>query len=105
MFSIVVRFDLKDAAAAGEFDELVAAMLPEIAAKESGTVVYATHTVEGEPLARVFYELYADHEAHAAHEQQQHMQAFFAARPRLVAETRAERLTLGPETGAAGPGV
>ncbi len=99
MFSIVVRFDLKDAGAAEEFDALVAQMLPEIAAHEAGTLIYATHTVENEPLARVFYELYADSDAHAAHEKQSHMQAFFDARPRLVANTRAERMMLGPATG------
>lgn len=99
MFSIAVRFDLKDAAAAEEFDALVAQMLPEIAANEAGTLIYATHTVENEPLARVFYELYADRDAHAAHEKQPHMEAFFAARPRLVANTRAEMMTLGPATG------
>ncbi|HEX3815793.1 MAG TPA: antibiotic biosynthesis monooxygenase [Mycobacteriales bacterium] len=99
MFSIVVRFDLKDEAAAAEFDGLVAQMLPEITANEPGTLIYATHTVEGEPLGRVFYELYADRAAHAAHEAQEHMRAFFDARPRLVAATRAEFLTLGAAKG------
>ncbi|TNM64687.1 NUDIX domain-containing protein [Streptomyces sp. NP160] len=65
--SIAVRFDLPDAAALAAFDELVADVLPGFAADEPGTLTYVVHAVEGEPLARVFFEEYAEG-GHAAHE-------------------------------------
>ena len=68
MFALVVRFDLHDQDAAAAFDALVADVLPQITALEPGTLVYATHTVEDEPLARVFYEVYTDRDGHRAHE-------------------------------------
>lgn len=68
MQGLVVRFDLEDEASAGAFDALVARTLPSIVADEPGTLQYSVHAVEGEPLARVFYELYADAHAFAAHE-------------------------------------
>ena len=68
MQALVVRFDLVDADAAGRFDALVAQTLPSIDADEPGTLQYAVHAVVDEPLARVFYEVYADAGAFAAHE-------------------------------------
>lgn len=65
--AIAVRFDLPDAAALAAFDELVADVLPGFAADEPGTLTYVVHAVEGEPLARVFFEEYAEG-GHAAHE-------------------------------------
>lgn len=65
--SIAVRFDLPDAAALAAFDALVADVLPGFAADEPGTLTYVVHAVEGEPLARVFFEEYAEG-GHAAHE-------------------------------------
>jgi quinol monooxygenase YgiN len=68
-FGLVVRFRL----AAGHeerFDELVAATLAGIRDHEPGTLVYASHAVEGEPGVRVFYELYRDRAAFEAHEAQ-----------------------------------
>ncbi len=68
MQALVVRFDLVDPAAAERFDALVAGTLPGIVADEPGTLQYAVHAVADEPLARVFYEAYADADAFAAHE-------------------------------------
>jgi quinol monooxygenase YgiN len=67
-FALVVRFDLPTSAAATAFDALVRDVVPGILSEEPGTLVYATHAVDGEPLARVFYEAYRDRSAHAAHE-------------------------------------
>ncbi len=99
MFAIVVRFNLRDADAADEFDQVVAELVTQIEAHEPGTLVYATHTVDGDPLARVFYELYADRAAHAAHEQQPHTAVFLADRDRWVTSFRVEFLGDGPAKG------
>ncbi len=79
-FGLVVRFTLRDEAAAAGFDELVAQTLPEIRKHEPGTLAYVVHSVPGEVLTRVFYELYADKAAFEAHEEQEHTKRFLAAR-------------------------
>lgn len=101
MFALVVRFDLHDTAAATAFDALVAEVLPQIAAHEPGTLVYATHVVEDEPLARVFYEVYADRDAHRAHEAAPHTAHFLAAKDRHVASVRVDFLTTPTGKGVA----
>ncbi|MGY0230276.1 putative quinol monooxygenase [Longispora urticae] len=94
MFALVVRFDCRDEAAAAEFDELTAGAVAQITAKEPGTLVYATHRVDGEPLARVFYEMYRDREAFQSHEDAPHVREFHARKnPLLVGEPRVEFLT------------
>ena len=91
--ALVVRFDVRDEAAAARFDELTAVVVAAVAAHEPGTLVYATHTVGDEPLARVFYEVYADDAAFAAHEEAAHVVAFHAAKESLlVGEPRVEFL-------------
>ncbi len=101
VFALVVRFDLHDTAAATAFDALVAEVLPQIAAHEPGTLVYATHVVEDEPLARVFYEVYTDRDAHRAHEAAPHTAHFLAAKDRLVASARVDFLTTPTGKGVA----
>jgi quinol monooxygenase YgiN len=96
MFVLVVRFDCRDAAAAARFDVLTAEAVREITAKEPGTVLYATHAVEGEPLARVFYEVYRDRLAFEAHEAAEHVKQFHAAKDPLLTGARVEFLTPGP---------
>jgi len=44
------------------------------------------HTVEGEPGARVFYELYRDREAFQAHERQPHVVTFLGQRDQYMAQ-------------------
>jgi quinol monooxygenase YgiN len=68
MFVLVVRFDLRDEVAAAQFDRLTREAVRRIAEREPGTLLYLTHHVDGEPLARVFYEVYRDREAFRAHE-------------------------------------
>ena len=60
MFGLCVRFTCKDEASAEAYDRLVAETVEAIKANEPGTLVYATHLVEGQPLQRIFYELYRD---------------------------------------------
>ncbi len=93
MFALVVRFDLHDTEAAAAFDALTADVLPLITAHEPGTLVYATHAVADEPLARVFYEVYTDADAHRAHEAAPHTAQFLAAKDRYVASARVDFLT------------
>lgn len=84
MYGLTVRFELRDDNSAKAFDALVAETLPQIKAREAGTVVYAVHEVEDEPLARVFYELYADRGAFEQHEREAHVRRFLSEREQHV---------------------
>ncbi|MBF6286896.1 putative quinol monooxygenase [Nocardia cyriacigeorgica] len=95
MFALVVKFNLRDPEKAAAFDQLVVETLREIAEHEPGTLVYATHVVEGEPLARIFYEVYRDREAFDEHERQPHTRRFLDRRGEFVADFRVELLTPG----------
>lgn len=102
MFGLVVRFMLKDGAAA-DFDRLVGETVPEIHKHEPGTLVYAVHQVEGEPQIRVFYELYRDRAAFEEHERQEHTIRFLAERHRyLSGPPHVDFLTLQTAAGAVG---
>ena len=110
MFSLVVRFDVRDAAAAARFDVLTAEVVEMITAQEPGTLVYATHRVAGDPLGRVFYEVYADEAAFGVHEEAAHVVRFHTLKaPLLQSEPRVELLWPGPaslgraHTGMPGP--
>lgn len=94
MFALVVRFDCPDDDAAAGFDALVAALLPQIAAHEPGTLSYAVHTVEDAPRSRVFYECYRDRHAFAEHERQPHTTHFLHERLAFTSGTRVELLTM-----------
>ncbi len=92
MFALVVRFDVQ-AGTEDAFDQLVAETTANIRAEEPGTVLYLCHRVQGEPGARVFYELYQDNEAFQAHEVAQHVKDFHARRrPMMAGPERVEFL-------------
>jgi quinol monooxygenase YgiN len=100
MVGLIVRFDLSGEESAAQFDRLTAEAVAQIAAKEPGTLVYLTHRVTGEPLARLFYEVYADEAAFQRHEQAQHIIEFHARKnPLLASEPRVQFLTPGPGKG------
>ena len=100
MVGLFVRFDIRDGESARLFDELTAEAVAVITAREPGTLVYATHAVSGEPLARVFYEIYADEAAFRAHEEAPHVVDFHARKNRLLArEPRVEFFVPGPAKG------
>jgi quinol monooxygenase YgiN len=102
VIGIVVRFDVVDQAAAEEFDRLTAAVVERITTDEPGTLVYVTHRVEGEELARVFYEIYADDAALQAHEDAPHVREFHATKePLLAGPPRVEYVVPGPGKGSA----
>lgn len=94
MFGLCVRFTCRDADNAAGFDRLVAETVPEIRKHEPGTIVYAVHSVEGEPLQRIFYELYRDRAALDAHEAQPHTRRFLAERGQYLAGREVDRLSL-----------
>ncbi|XVV05081.1 putative quinol monooxygenase [Actinosynnema sp. CA-248983] len=93
MFGLVVRFELKDEAAAAGFDALVAETAPMIRSVEPGTLHYIVHTVVDAPLSRVFYEIYRDKEAFEDHEAQPHVKRFLEQREQYLASYRVEFLT------------
>ena len=92
MFAIAVRFDLKDDDAVRDFDSLVTQMCDGIAALEPETLVYAVHSVEDAPLARVFYEVYASRAAHAHHEANPSTHRFLSQVDALTTSVRVEFL-------------
>ena len=99
MFALVVRFDCRDQAAVTRFDQLTAEVVAEITAKEPDTLLYATHSVEGAPLARIFYEIYRDRDAFEAHETADHVRQFHTQKDPLLVGSRVEWLTAGPSKG------
>jgi quinol monooxygenase YgiN len=92
-FGLVVRFTVKDGHEAA-FDALAAGILDSVRREEPRTLVYACHTVESDPSARVFYELYADRSAFDHHEDQPHTKQFLAAREPLLDATEVAFLRL-----------
>jgi quinol monooxygenase YgiN len=94
MFGLCVRFRCRDDDSAAGFDRLVAETVPEIRKREAGTIVYAVNAVEGQPLKRIFYELYRDRAAFDAHEEQPHIRRFLAERDQYLASVEVDFLTL-----------
>jgi quinol monooxygenase YgiN len=92
MYTLVVRFDLPDQDKAAAFDALAAQAIPVIRANEPGTLTYVPYRVEGEPLARMFFEVYQDAEAHDEHGRQPHTVECLAAIRALVTSVRVEQL-------------
>ena len=73
MIAVLIRFELKDEAAARGFDALAKDTVAAVQASEPETLIYAVHKVEDAPLSRVFYELYASPDAQRHHESTEHM--------------------------------
>ena len=102
MFGLSVRFTCKDSGSAEGFDALVAETVPQIRQHEPGTLVYAVHTVEGQPLQRIFYELYRDKAAFEAHEAAPHTRRYLDERDQYLASTEVDWLTLQTGKGTGG---
>jgi len=100
-FGLIVRFTLQPGHEE-QFDDLAAVTVAEIAQHEPGTLLYVSHTVEDEPQTRIFYELYRDHAAFEAHEQQPHVRHFLAAREAHVERFEVDRLSLAAYAGIGG---
>src|SRR6266498_3782391 len=102
VFALVVRFDVRPELVE-DFDRLVAETAPSIREREPGTLIYAVHGVDGEPNARLFYELYRDRAAFDEHERQPHVVRFLRERGRHLSGVRVEFLT--PPSGKGLPDV
>ncbi|MFC7326878.1 putative quinol monooxygenase [Marinactinospora rubrisoli] len=102
MFGLVVRFTLKDPESAGGFDELVGQTISKIRDNEPATLVYAVHQVEGQPLQRIFYELYRDRAAFDFHEEQPYIKRFLAQREDYLSSTVVDFLNLQSVKGVEG---
>ncbi|HEY8478246.1 MAG TPA: antibiotic biosynthesis monooxygenase [Spirillospora sp.] len=77
------------------FDRLAADLVKAAIAVEPDTVVFACHEVVGGPTQRIFYQLFRDEAAFAAHRQQPHLKRFLAeSRPHVLA-TNVIELRLG----------
>ena len=102
MFGLCVRFTCKDEASAAAYDRLVAETIEGIKTDEPGTLVYASHLVEGQPLQRIFYELYKDKTAFEAHGTAPHTRRYLAERDQYLAGTEVDWLTLQSGKGTGG---
>jgi quinol monooxygenase YgiN len=102
MFGLFVRFTCKDQASAEAYDRLVAETVEAIKANEPGTLVYASHLVDGKPLQRIFYELYRDKAAFEAHEASLHTRHYLDQRDQYLASTEVDWLTLQTGKGTDG---
>jgi quinol monooxygenase YgiN len=102
MFGLFVRFTCKDQASAEAYDKLVAETIEAIKTDEQGTLVYASHLVDGEPLQRIFYELYKDKDAFEAHEAAPHTRRYLDQRGQYLASTEVDWLTLQAGKGTGG---
>ena len=102
MFGLCVRFTCKDQASAEAYDQLVAETVEGIKASEPGTLVYTAHLVEGQPLQRIFYELYRDRAAFEAHQAAPHTRRYLDQRDQYLARTEVDWLTLQTGKGTGG---
>ena len=102
MFGLCVRFTCKDEANAEAYDRLAAETIEAIKAHEPGTLVYASHLVDGQPLQRIFYELYRDKAAFEAHEAALHTRRYLAERDQYLTTTEVDWLTLQTGKGTGG---
>ena len=102
MLGLSVRFTCKDEAAAQAYDKLAAEAVEGIRAHEPGTIIYAVHTVDGQPLQRIHYELYRDRAAFEAHEAAPHTGRYLTERIAYLASTEVDWLTLQAGKGTDG---
>lgn len=102
MFGLMVRFTCRDEESADKFDRLVAETIEKIKTAEPGTLVYTAHRVDGQPLQRIFYELYRDRASFDAHEEQEHTRRFLGARKALLASVEVDWLDLQAGKGTSG---
>jgi quinol monooxygenase YgiN len=76
------------------FDRLTEETASGVRERESDTLIYACHTVQGKPRQRIFYELYRNRAAFERHEAHEHIRRFLAQRADLVESTEVDFLTL-----------
>ena len=83
MLTVVAKLKVKaDKAAA--FEAQAEKMLAYVRTKEPGTLTYVCHRSTADPTVYLFYEVYRDQAAFAAHGGSPAMQAFFTAMGGIV---------------------
>lgn len=76
MIGVVAKLKVQDGKGA-EFEAAAKEMIGAVKRNESGkTLVYSLHRSQDDPTTYVFYELYTDADALAAHGTTDHMKAF-----------------------------
>ena len=88
----MLRFELKDDAAARGFDALAEKLLAAARDAEPETLVYVFHTVEDAPLSRVVYEVFANQDAAERHGSTHYFQRAMVELDQYVVTARMERL-------------
>jgi len=100
-FALTVRFTIKPGHE-DDFDRLTTETLSAIRTREPETLVYVSHRVVDSPRERIFYELYRDHAAFDAHEQQPHVKRFLDDREQHLDSFTVDQMT--PVAGKTGDG-
>jgi quinol monooxygenase YgiN len=78
MLTVVAKLKVK-ADQAATFEEEARKMIAHVQANEPGTLRYVCHRSTADPTVYLFYEVYTDQAAFAAHGGSPAMQAFFGA--------------------------
>jgi quinol monooxygenase YgiN len=92
-FALIVRFTVRPGSEEA-FDRLTEETSSAIREREYDTLIYACHTVEGNPRQRIFYELYRDKAAFERHEAHEHVRRFVAERTAMLESAEVEFLSL-----------
>jgi len=92
-FGLVVRFTVRPGSEEA-FDRLTAETASGVREREYDTLIYACHTVEGNPRQRIFYELYRNRAAFERHQAHEHVRRFLAERAAMLESADADFLTL-----------
>jgi quinol monooxygenase YgiN len=95
----LLRVECRNNAAAAEFDTLTAKVFQQVSDHEPGTLVFASHGVEGQPLTRVFYEIYRDQAGANIHARSEPLRELLARQNSLVAGVQIEHLILDQAKG------
>ncbi|RKS70803.1 quinol monooxygenase YgiN [Actinomadura pelletieri DSM 43383] len=78
------------------FDRLATELVKAALVAEPETMIFACHEVVGSPTQRIFYQLFRNDSAFAAHRRQPHLQRFLAESRTHVLTTNVIELRLGP---------
>ena len=92
-FALVVRFTVR-AGSEEAFDRLTEEIASCVREREYDTLIYACHTIQGNPRQRIFYELYRNRAAFERHQAYEHVRRFLAQRTDLLESTEVDFLTL-----------
>ena len=78
MMTVIAKLKVKPGREAS-FEQAAQKMIAHVKAHEPGTVTYLLNRATADPTEFVFYEIYADPAAFAAHGSSEPMQQFFGA--------------------------